>query len=710
MNINTEIYEDLLSNHQKTIKLIKGSFATGKTSLLLNFQKHIIEKEKNTTIFYFDLINTKYFVEIPNAITVYVTEDLNGKINLSELLYFQNKYVELITSIENIPDLKSQILQTNKLISYFEYFTQKSLDDAQQKLIEAVENIFEKKADQRILLNFPQVLIESIIVELFKYHQSIKPQQKIKVLFIFDNYEKIAFSINHWLVKYFFNYLFKKSLKDLIAYSFDKALQDLPITSFCDSNFIIASRNSFFAKEIKSTEFIQNFKTLEMDYPCPEKFGIDVKQYIDSYPFMEKYSPQENTFASWLFHIFSTSTRTNIDEKNFLEFVTNQIKSQQTPSLFNIIEKLSCFDFFTEDALRIFDNRKNLHQFIFKYLSEDDDICKTYDFKLQSLKLNKQYKEIISASADFENKEEFNFLVQKAKTYCELIKKLPKQTFLERKIIRSLAYFQKFDLEEFLEINFAEDYLLAKDVIVSNLEFFEKGDGFLCLKPGLKEIYNEYNKIIDTEIYEAKMQFIREKYKQFKESLSKKLENLETTTKEKINRLKSIKQELKEISEKTEIIKPKIITIENEIISLERKHFGFTAKFYWLIFSILVLLALAFYFLGNNIYSIFDKLLPSEPIEGLGLTLKIFSIFILLILFIMLIKGLFLKDKRRALDQAKNLIHNLETEKSSLSSELKVLAENKNELIKQQKELESSISYNQSEINRLKKKLEIEFI
>jgi hypothetical protein len=250
----------------KNIILINGSFGIGKTFLVNQLEDEIISKKIADAVIKYD--RTEDIFCIPDlvkaiALSFQASEDSDKQIIWTECFYNQDRFLKLMTYLkDNNEDLYNELLKKLKLISEAEFyiFNKKKDDEISDLNLDAeINELLDNKGDRRLVINTGDVLAESIIVDLMNYYypfnsktstfeNHINPEPK-KIVFLFDNIERINWSLWNWIIGSLIPYCTEKKFSDFISYDISNSVQSANVSDYFDFRFIVSCRENLEIKK-----------------------------------------------------------------------------------------------------------------------------------------------------------------------------------------------------------------------------------------------------------------------------------------------------------------------------------------------------------------------------------------------------------------------------------------------------------------------------
>lgn len=696
------IVDSIVNDFSYPFVVINGTYGVGKTYCIRQSIEKILDSEEPSFIFYFNPGKINHLAQLPRVMQVFSNSRFNLSLNLEDLEYFLDRYWELLDKLRGIAQEVGDALEEAYLLwSYFEaehlgLSKQYKLDNYNSK----IDELIEKNSDKRILLQLQNVIIESILAPVIESSRNLTLHNaKLRVYFFFDDFENYAYTMDEWIIKYWFNYLQNKTLLDFISYKIDFPFENLSLAKLFDSKIVVASRFKFSIKRFQNVEPKEKLKVIDIHPLELSEISSYIKSKSES---IDVDFVLEQTFGiPFNFDLFVNQFSCGADEivdKNYFSIVYNKIIEKYPSSLHRTIELLSYFDSFGEDAIRCLAENLDHYNQIFKYLTAEKELCEQVPNSNDMLRIRSHYRYYIQKYLSLNDNTNFNNFKIIADQYSSIYSDLYKFSGVERKILRSLAYLNEFDLGEILQKSFAEDFVAVREFVIEHPTLFEQKGAVFSLKEPLRSKLDELNRIVDNERYKLKKDFLIQiitehrnkwlseidKLRSKLDDLSKEILMLETQVANKTADLKQIQQGL--------------IIAENDLIELRSKHLALGQKYTWKPFIALVFSALLFFLLGNNIYNIFDETVGDSSLQGFAIAFKIFSVILIGLFFYLLIDTFGSKEKKQrfkiisqSIKEGEEKKYQLQLQMTQIGTEIKNLKEKQNELTKAQKDCQNKL-------------------
>jgi hypothetical protein len=520
------ICKDIKENRSiQPITLIHGQFGIGKSEIV----REVFSKFGENS--FFDcLININFDVEkrfISNYLKsteIRFPKSDAGSFNsdINETFYNDNRLSELLRLLS---DKDKDIADTTTKQFQLKLFP--PIEDSENlgsdEFVKKIEALLDKKGDRRLILENSRVTAESLIVDLMniffpnsekftsfdKYLETIT--SPVKILFVFDNFDRIAYSIFNWLSEYFLPTCLQSKFGDFIAFNVRDSEKELFINQFFDFHFIISNRvdpslNDFFPFFSKNLDFIQ-------------KFELGLWNRDESLLYLQSQKLPENTrhddiiaasFGNqFLMDMFMQEQQSEIkefDKKTVYNKIIEKYLDGKTAVQVDTIKLASLLGTFSINDLKSFPALFDKYTYSWKFLLFLNDLTEIAD---QKLSFRHPFDDIFKlAFADSSKQEilESKNLPAILESISEII---PNLTDDELKIVRSLAYFENFDFEIAVESAFLDKASDAKIFVQKNSSLFFKHLHTHSLKGDIRNVLMKLNNVIDNDKLEAKRNLVQ---------------------------------------------------------------------------------------------------------------------------------------------------------------------------------------------------------
>lgn len=691
---------------------VNGTVGVGKSTIVNEALNRISNAEENIVTIKLDLNQSHHFIQLANALQV-GTKLKDVQTLFDEVKFYLNKFSNLIdVLISKNKNLASIFFDAYNFRDYFltEYLNETPFLEL-HRYKNQLDELFEKKIDKRVLLKLFDVLSEAFVYSLIQIKQTNELEQNLKVVFVVDNYEHGAGIVDHWVINHLYRTFYYKTFANFESYEIHKTLSNKKPIDFFDVKFVLISREPFTLKKILYSEPKEKVKNHKIQPYTKEELTSLVENYNFQQP-LEEILALTFGIPYAVDYIFQ-NLKCELNEENqkrFFEEMFIKVTQRTNPMILSILKLISVFDYFTPEAIRCVQGTYPKHEKIFKYLADNSDLCEFYQKEPDLIRTAPHYKFFVSTYLKIFEKEAFEKFQSLFSQFQEGFNALKDLEYEERKIFRNLAYLKEFIVGEVLQNIFQEDYPKVEKFIKENSNLFQVDNDIYKIPKEIREKILAFNKLIDNERYILKIEFIKESILSNLKEIKQKIENLKIQQQQNLDRIKKIQYIKARINEEIQDIQKKIVASENYLIDLNTKRYSTSRKYTWVPFTLLAILSIITFIVGNNILYIFNETMNMESISGLGTALKILSILLFGILLYVLIDHFGSKERKEFIRGAEEFIN---TEEERLAELKECLNEYKLALKQFDEELQIKFKENQSlegKIESLEKILKVDFV
>ena len=388
---------------------------------------------------------------------------------------------------------------------------------------------------------------------------------------IFDNLDNHYYSIINWLNDEFIPVCLNGKINDFICFYPSENDINLKISDLIDFRFIISSRINPLVSSDLSCLSKCNIKYEQIELELFD--SNETKEYLRRKKIEdEDISDKVHQYSYGIPYLIDLLTDNNdeineITRDNAYQIFSSKILDCEDKYFVEAIKFASILNQLDVETLECNKTIQGNEDRLFDLLVFSNDM---FLFDGKSIKLKEPIKTIISKSLDRNNKSlvlEYQYISK----VIEIIKnKIENISYAELKILRSLAYFNRFDSKFAIGNAFDDKAESAVKFINNNNTFVRKNKHTYSINENLIEPLNEYNRIIDREKYDLKKQLVdriwaerRNELNSEKESLSLKISTNENIIKELLENPSRVKQEY-------ENHQRAYIEVENELIKIKK--------------------------------------------------------------------------------------------------------------------------------------------
>lgn len=704
-----ELLNNSESNNSKFIFFIGGRFGVGKTELINSLA------EKNYSTYFSDIIikfnysQQYYFFPdfLKNASISFIEEFQKKQFSFEELNYFYETFYKNFTHLQSLTeDIYNNYINIHQLKSIPEFkILKKNTDASESQVKEFITSNIEKKGYQRILLNYFEVATESLIMDLLTLFFLSSENNELKdiqvggekktVTLVFDNYDRVAGTINYWIFEYLIDYFTNKKFSDFISYSINFENSDVRIGELFDLKLLISGRfvNKEFIESLKPdlrncSELIElnNFDDLSLKTFLEEEFKELTEKSEEIFE-LTKGCPSILFFITKHYSRFKKFP----DKNDILNYAIHQI-FLNTPENFKKCVIVGSFvEQFEKTFFRCFDETRDSLDLCYYYVHQSADVF-SVENNGRIISPDTVIASFVKEYINYNFPQLYENYQRISNIYKDCFGTIKDYSYNEIKILRSLAYLKNFEFEFILIEIYQEDSENVISFIKNNKNLFIENNNAWSLNQDIKTKLDQLNQIIDGENYHLKFESIEKIRKQL-------IANISEEKREKTNLISSLVTDIKIIedcisSDKAnfENTQKSFIEKENELIELRKELNVFTTNRYYtnsglnFIFAIMIAV-LAFFF--PDIFS--------SPENHSSMFMVQFILYFVVIVFCVLslynlYQGLKLASKNKQRFEINTKLINAEQERSNLQEQMTRLKENqeinKNLLAEKKEQLE----------------------
>jgi len=509
---------------EKQLIYINGTFGIGKTHLIKNF---IISLENPDCDIYYFSLNTgiDYIHEFVYGLAMSSISISEKKIDPQESFYNRNFFLNMLNQAYTIDkQLHKLIKQINRLRNVPNFLSFNHEKPGTNPLLE--DKSF-KPDEIRLLFEPESLLAESFVVDLlhkydeyFKQYNYKKPEKPQKLLFVIDNYDRIAGSANNWLFKSLHKVVNQTKFGDFINFEVKQYPNDLKPSDYISIRFIIAGReellpfdNSFQYDKIMIEPF-SKFETIELF----EKNNLNIK---DNYKLIEKVS-QGIPFVLVLFiEAFNIGDVEMQDLTNMEHLIALQLMNYLSPIEQDWLRAAVFLDEFDEHTLGYLPLIKEHSEFAFQFFGNSTFLATK--LANDNISIKKNIRKFVKSLVTIESEvilEKFVEIAKQIKINNDLLNRFnPK----ERQIIFKLSLFKNFDKIYSIQDIFADDagavrrfienhpqiflqnkftYSVRDDIVSSvfRLESLSQSDEYFNILNKINQLWERYRKNLNDSL------------------------------------------------------------------------------------------------------------------------------------------------------------------------------------------------------------------
>jgi peptidoglycan hydrolase CwlO-like protein len=700
----------------KKIFLIGGMFGTGKSACVRDICAEIKDSSLADVIYFLNPEGAKVLADIPGSFYPFVVDnDLNGADQVIEESEFnRNKLFEILNFVNSRnQELTERAYEQSTLKSKWEqYLSLRQSTDA-LSLIEKLSGCVEKKSHMMYFNDPESIVSEAFIVDLMNtFYPSGKEDgyeidRPIKIVFVLDDYDYIAGTIDNWLVSSFFSYCFTKPLDEYKYYTISQAKEGSKASDFFDFHFIISGREPL--KDYEGKNSILDFADY-IDDSVLRPFEVpEVKEYIEKKEVFVEESPEKiyeitgGVPVLLDFYLDQVINESSSPALALHRFAFNEIFKYRTETEKRWIIPASYLNIISPQGLKCFPGLKPVSEDLSCLLSLSGELTEKVDNKGASVIafLKHIIKETLSEEEP-ERAEELARISAIANGIAELMSGLSSREF---EAARNLAYFDRFDLNYSIEKAYQNDAALVNSLLLKKSGWFTSDKFTYRLNDSERNRFLDYNRLVDRERFEEKQVMINQLWNDYQSELTGTIKAREKEIPALSKKIADIEKSIISGKQRHNEIQPKFMEIENSLIETRKALSLFSPQTYFSYAGINFLVALVTLLIGIFLPALFDK---GSNHTAIGTSKDILFIIMGIFAFIGLfhigryVSKLTKKEERSALDA---VLKKGEDERNSYLNEMKEIKDKNDSAQKQIFEINEKIKKIKSELSELNDKI-----
>lgn len=536
---------DSAEKSAKSLFFISGTYGTGKSVFVDNLKKSLIEN--GLCDVYLSVENRSdlyFFADLPAALLKGSKRILTGeRFEPYETAEIQATYRELIAKLrETDTYLFEKAFKNGSLNSIIE---KKIGDDSvdsfafengsiEKKLTDALKN----PIYAQLLINHRRAATESFFVDLItqafpidgarqSFTDFAQAGEKLKILVVFDNIDRAAGSAIEWLGGNFFNYAYVKTLGDFSSFEIPEADSKVRISDLLDIKAVFASREmaASVVESVDNKSFSKRAlylkKTLRTDAQIKNYFqecGVKIDDYFD---FLK-----ELTFGiPYLLSLWAEYVKVGAAEWDDLSIISNKaadsILKYKTEDQKDWVRCAAYLKEFDENGLRCFPIIGGKYKKAFKYLEACEEITQESASK-NKIVVREEISFHICKSIQSRSEKIHKEFTKIAEIYRDVGPIFDILSQKEAEALRNLAYFERFDRDFALKAAFRSDADVVIDFVNNNPQLLIENEHTFSLRDEIAAPIRKFNRIIDLDKYEDKIDLIRRVWISYSNELKEK--------------------------------------------------------------------------------------------------------------------------------------------------------------------------------------------
>lgn len=719
------------SNDAKRIFSVTGLFGIGKTWLIDEIQNEIVTKKLADAVLRFqpneevgfitdltlNLLSSARMIGIENPATLFPDDSRQN----------HNHFLELLTSLkENDTELFEKYIYNAFLKNLVDIIISSSigqnraLDD---NTVDAVEKLFEKRSDNRLLLDNFEIAAESFIVDIMHYfipmsedgefyRNYIEHNNPKKIVVIIDDYELIAGSVNEWLKEFLLPLTCYKNFTDFKNYDTSFLGDELRVSHFLDIRFILGSREEFINNQEMAAFPDMTDRVLNIELKCFDNDQISEYLYHRNTNMnLSTEKIHSITFGiPYMLNLLVKAFNVGINDSDIAEIYSSASSRLLNNKIEHQKQWVICAAFleeFDSDGLRCFKQTNNIFNSVFHYFKNSSELTESSGNKV---KIKPLIAKIIQHALKNKSPKTAMEYFEIVNTYRESKEKLNDLDFKESEIVRNLAYFKRFDKNYVIEQVFQDSISAMNKIIDKKNSWFQENQYTWSLKEPVASWMKQYNRLVDNDRFDEKFDMVKDVWADYASSIAdenKKIIEHKTALDSERNELI---EDVKDRKKKYGNIQAKFIDTENQLIDY-RKHISnlasnrniTTAVFNFSAGVIAIFLGYLFpvIFGGNSSLLLID-IAQYILFASAAVFIAIGVVF--------LKKVIFVKKLKQEIDEFEDKIKKLEENKEKNQQDMKKIRDEWEVFERKAKELAESMAQLDDAIQRNNNRLEESFI
>ena len=401
----------------------------------------------------------------------------------------------------------------------------------------AVRNQFNNPDDQRLTLDTGNVMAEAFIVDLINTFfpldeefpsldaylaQGYPPR---RIIIAIDTYEKITPLVNPWLLESLLPYLYQKRFGDFQSYRSPFIPDTIHVRQFIDARLIVAGREriTLTDQERRWDRYRDTLRELRVAVFTREEvseylkgMGMGDRALVDTV--MEQTHGLPYLVALWVDAARAEEEGTERTTINAL--AQQRIFWYKTAEQREWIRAAAFLDWFDVDALRCFDTIGDAAERAFEYLRNASEVAgpsRTRDGKFEVHEIIRRALREATEQESGERAGEFTEAAAAFYGASELLSRFPP---IDRKLLRRLAYFSRFD-EPALQNLFGGEAHMVRELIEGASDLFVAGRFTTSLAAEPSGRLKRYNRYADRQHYQQRLDELQRLWKERSETLER---------------------------------------------------------------------------------------------------------------------------------------------------------------------------------------------
>ncbi len=692
---------DFQANPSRVLYL-HGTFGVGK-SHILDIAKKDLPSDDNLIIFDYDHRHEiEYFHEfVYNLFASQIKKELPAR---CETFENRNNFLNLLNNSYSLQkEMHHLIKKRNKLRNVPGFLARENSDLSVPNLAEKYEL---SQSDSSLLFEPERFAAESFLIDLLATNYNFSnsdqielPTQPKNIIFIIDNYDKIAGSVNDWICNILLDKIYNQKLSEFKFYEITNFPEDAKAADFFDFKFLLAGRERFNCNiEYKcfNSLFIEKLRD-PLVLKLLEESNIDASENLEaicqitqSLPFLV------NLLADTLLQNNGSVDDLSALEDEALKRAINYLDISEL----SYLKSAAFFDDISAEALSFAPLIKDDAELAYKFIEASSEFSENSE--TDKVRIKPAFATLLKNSVWKTNPmlaENLETIAELYDTYADLM-----QNFLpeERETIRHLAFFKNFDRIFAIQEYFGDKAAGVRKIIDKYPTLFFDLTYSIRIEPDIAAFILQFEKATDPQNYSKHKEKVKEIWQTYVSQLDSDLAKIKISFKEISDNIEELEKQDKISIEqmKREKIEQNESQIESNLIKGSIDIYKIDNNIAWWALP-----------LGISLLMVYLKITFEAFSHGVS---NSFFVFFVLLLFSFSGYRLFkfIKSKKRKNEHLTEVVRLNELEKRFVSSEslvnsLKLKREIGIESLRKYKEI---ITRLEAEIHSIKMKLKEPFV
>ncbi|MEJ5244238.1 MAG: hypothetical protein WHV28_00850 [Bacteroidota bacterium] len=691
-DIVNDIVDIINSQKEKhTVIFINGTFGSGKSFLLNELKNQVTNSYHNTIVYdYQHSKQIEFLHEFAYTLAMSCSNMLST--DPEETFALRNRFHNLLNYHRtNNPLIYKTIREKYRLQNIPEFICEKNKEN---NLVEKLSTEKELSSDDfQFLCNSFELTAKSFVIDLFNNQIDLDNLQRKDFIFIIDNYDIAAGTINYWIFNHLLNLLvanISEVFSDLTDFS------NLKIGDYLNLTFILASREYY---QIQENESLSQYHFKLPPFTKEEVLdfffqkNIDIRNSID---FVYSYSKGNPFILSLVSEAVLLGDGEVSDYSQIENIVVQRAFNYLTEKQRDYLLSVSFFDSFDFETLEFLPLIGDNIDDAFCFLSNSHEFCEK--ISNNRIRVKDEIRTFIVNNIRNETPQtakSLEIIAGLFNNYYTLFKTFEES---ERRFLRMLSYFKCFDKFFAIQYVFGDNAPTVRKIIDKYPVFFEEKNGLYFVNSKISQIVLSLEVYCGTELFEITNLKIREAWEKYLEQVQKELLTSSNELEILTNNITNLYNNETEIKTQYSQLEANLFVINNEIVEIEAllEKYKHDSKLIYILLPIFIVI----FVLINDII----KLINID---------FIFSLFIVILAGIVslnrIIVYLKIKKDKGSFQKIKKMLQDLISQKANIQDKLEKLVEKKQEIINNINTFNSLITKINQDISLLNFKISNKF-